>query len=79
MEAILRSARDANMNMLRIWGGGTYQRDAFYAMADRLGLMIWQEFMFGGAMHALRRGLPRELARRGNRAGHAVCATIPAS
>jgi beta-mannosidase len=50
MEAILRSARDANMNMLRMWGGGTYQPDAFYAMADRMGLMIWQEFMFGGAV-----------------------------
>jgi beta-mannosidase len=50
MEAILRSARDANMNMLRMWGGGTYQDDAFYAAADRMGLMIWQDFMFGGAV-----------------------------
>ena len=47
---ILQSARDANMNMLRVWGGGYYQSDAFYAMADRLGLMIWQDFMFGGAV-----------------------------
>ncbi|SFW58572.1 beta-mannosidase [Luteibacter sp. UNCMF366Tsu5.1] len=50
MEAILRSAKDANMNMLRMWGGGTYQDDAFYAAADRMGLMIWQDFMFGGAI-----------------------------
>nr|WP_243649290.1 glycoside hydrolase family 2 protein [Luteibacter rhizovicinus] len=50
MESILRSARDANMNMLRMWGGGTYQDDAFYAIADRMGLMIWQDFMFGGAI-----------------------------
>jgi beta-mannosidase len=50
MQAILQSAHDANMNMLRMWGGGTYQDDAFYAMADRLGLMIWQDFMFGGAI-----------------------------
>jgi len=48
IEQLLRSARDANMNMLRVWGGGYYQDDAFYASADRLGLMIWQEFMFGG-------------------------------
>jgi beta-mannosidase len=47
---LLQSARDANMNMLRIWGGGYYQDDAFYATADRLGLMIWQDFMFGGAV-----------------------------
>jgi beta-mannosidase len=50
MWQVLKSARDANMNMLRMWGGGHYQSDAFYAMADRLGLMIWQEFMFGGAI-----------------------------
>lgn len=50
VQQILQSARDANMNMLRIWGGGYYQSDAFYAMADRLGLMIWQDFMFGGAI-----------------------------
>jgi beta-mannosidase len=50
MAMFLRSARDANMNMLRMWGGGTYQPDAFYTMADRLGLMIWQDFMFGGAI-----------------------------
>ncbi|MGR4863313.1 beta-mannosidase [Caulobacter sp. LARHSG274] len=50
MKAILQSARDANMNMLRMWGGGHYQSDAFYAMADEMGLMIWQDFMFGGAI-----------------------------
>ncbi|SEP12292.1 beta-mannosidase [Luteibacter sp. UNC138MFCol5.1] len=50
LEAILRSAKDANMNMLRMWGGGTYQDDAFYAAADRMGMMIWQDFMFGGAI-----------------------------
>ncbi|WP_426688694.1 beta-mannosidase [Rhodanobacter ginsengiterrae] len=50
MQQILQSARDANMNMLRVWGGGYYQSDAFYAMADKFGLMIWQDFMFGGAV-----------------------------
>ena len=48
--AMLQSARDANMNMLRVWGGGYYLEDAFYAEADRLGLMVWQDFMFGGAI-----------------------------
>lgn len=48
--AMLESARDANMNMLRIWGGGYYLEDAFYAEADKLGLMVWQDFMFGGAI-----------------------------
>lgn len=50
MRRTLESARAANMNMLRVWGGGYYLPDAFYAMADRMGLMIWQDFMFGGAI-----------------------------
>lgn len=50
MRAILESARDANMNMIRVWGGGYYLDDAFYRMADEMGLMIWQDFMFGGAV-----------------------------
>jgi beta-mannosidase len=45
---LLTSARDANMNMLRSWGGGYYEDDAFFDLADELGLMIWQDFMFGG-------------------------------
>jgi beta-mannosidase len=48
--ALLLSARRANMNMLRLWGGGYYESDAFYEDADALGLMIWQDFMFGGAI-----------------------------
>jgi beta-mannosidase len=50
MRRVLGSARDAHMNMLRVWGGGYYLDDAFYAMADRMGLMLWQDFMFGGAI-----------------------------
>jgi beta-mannosidase len=50
MRHILQSARDANMNMIRVWGGGYYLDDAFYRMADEMGLMIWQDFMFGGAV-----------------------------
>lgn len=44
---ILQSARDANMNMVRHWGGGYYETQEFYNICDELGIMIWQDFMFG--------------------------------
>ncbi|HYC96249.1 MAG TPA: glycoside hydrolase family 2 protein, partial [Sphingomicrobium sp.] len=47
---VLQSAVAANMNMVRVWGGGYYPDEAFYDIADELGLMIWQDFMFGGAI-----------------------------
>jgi beta-mannosidase len=47
---ILTAARDVHMNMLRIWGGGFYETDDFYDLCDELGLMVWHDFMFGGAM-----------------------------
>ncbi len=43
---LLQSVVDANMNMLRVWGGGQYEADWFYELCDELGILIWQDFMF---------------------------------
>jgi beta-mannosidase len=43
-------ALDANMNMLRIWGGGIYPDEYFYHLCDSLGILVWQDFMFACSM-----------------------------
>jgi beta-mannosidase len=45
-EQLVNDAVDANMNMLRIWGGGIYENDSLYEQCDRKGIMVWHDFIF---------------------------------
>ena len=56
-EFYLRKAKEANFNMLRVWGGGIYEPQLFYDLCDELGIMVWQDFMFASS------GYPLELLR----------------
>jgi beta-mannosidase len=50
-EYMIKSAAAAHINMLRVWGGGIYEKNEFYDLCDSNGILVWQEFMFACAMY----------------------------
>ncbi|BDD05449.1 beta-mannosidase [Aureibacter tunicatorum] len=50
-EHLMNTAVASNMNMIRLWGGGIYENDYFYELADEKGLLLWQDFMFACTMY----------------------------
>jgi beta-mannosidase len=48
---LVRSAAEANFTMLRVWGGGLYERDEFYDLCDSYGIMVWHDFMFACSLY----------------------------
>jgi beta-mannosidase len=53
LEHLLRSAAASHQNMLRVWGGGFYEEERFYDLCDRLGILVWQDFVFSCAIYPL--------------------------
>ena len=81
IEKLLEEAVNANFNMLRIWGGGLYERDGFYQLCDRKGILVWQDFMFACATYPdhlewFRREVQKELDYQTRRLRSHACMAL---
>jgi beta-mannosidase len=50
-EKTIKNARDQNFNMIRVWGGGQFEKDDFYTECDKAGILIWHDLMFACALY----------------------------
>ncbi len=81
LEALVRAAAEANCTMLRVWGGGIYEADAFYEACDRYGILVWQDFMFACSPYpdqtaAFQDKIRREAAAAVRRLRHHPCLAL---
>lgn len=53
VEHLIKSAKESHLNMLRVWGGGLYESDIFYELADYYGILVWQDMAFSAATYPL--------------------------
>ncbi|MDR1408985.1 MAG: hypothetical protein LBJ12_01655 [Oscillospiraceae bacterium] len=78
---LIQSAKDANMNMLRVWGGGYYESDGFYRLCDENGILVWQDCAFACALYPLdeaeyRAKLRAEIIDNVRRLRHHACLAL---
>lgn len=50
-QKLIKDSKEANMNMIRVWGGGIYEDDEFFNACDENGILVWQDFMFAGSFY----------------------------
>ena len=72
LDDLLSSAVEANMNCLRVWGGGRYESDDFYELCDEKGLLVWQDCAFACALYP---SSPPSSPRSRPRSGIRSCAS----
>lgn len=77
---LLESCVAANMNMIRVWGGGQYEPDYFYELCDELGILIWQDFMFSCMPYpsdtAFLESVKTEITQQVRRLQHHACLAL---
>jgi beta-mannosidase len=78
---LVADSAQANMNMLRVWGGGLYEDEAFYDACDEYGICVWQDFLFACATYpaydrAFRENLEQEFTDNVRRLRHRACLAL---